>query len=1381
MKKSILLLVSVFLVMLCSKSTEQANVGQFSNQLTQFPEGITPSNPVQELPGTDAIPAQGVIARKSAWLRHHTQVNTNVYVLGNCTGHGCLDPAEAPANPKAINNANSELTVGVSVTVPAGRVLKADKIRLKNRANVQGTTEANTYAKHNSATIANQVNTLGALPHLPFFLSGTPGTQNVNDATSTLAPGQYRNLTVRKDKLITLAGGFYQFHDIDLKKKSTLLCQTQCFLTVKADVIAEKEITIAATSANPNDFVIYVEGGNAAAEPMAAASKAVQLGGMSHVTANIYAVNGRLQFGAATIAQGALIGNHVRIEPNSIVTAGPAPVGTVKLFEAGVPGSIEIPGKVKLDVPACALAEDTVISVQPKPDAGANRRTLESWNFYQISASEFSPAGLEFDCGVSLSANYANLNLPQSTHPASLVMATSEDNVHYQYLPSVPNLPDSKTTASIRHFSVYLLASPPTSTNYHRMAAKYGSILYAIGYPNRLTIYDVSNPATATNVAELSLSHTCTYSEPTGVIREGNRLYVTLYCWNGYYQSVLITYDISNPQLPQELGRAVAHYQYWYLDYTHINAGSLYLHVYNQNDGLSYLSKVGLSSPATLTQQLADPNYYSWRLWGNGDYIYRDLYNANPAIYSGSTFTNTGAVVPKLLSNDYIYAMTFTGNAIVYVEQFQSAPYPLFIVKHDLTSGTAFSNQRLTALSFFNPDSQKTLHYIHSLTAQGSRILALGNAYDSTQGYTYAASWQDTPTIPVVEDSEYFSSGDYFSPAYNPIFEFPYAYVPTWNNPNPLRILAFQPTGTPPVVISATPPDGATAVSTATSISVTFGQAMNPATLTASTTTACMGSVQVSYTEFATCMPMSSAIGVMSNGNQTVTFSPVSLYGGTRYKIRVTTAAQSSVGLNLQTQFQQTTGWLTTAPAMYYSYIGSSMSDGASTLTPTHDNGVLISGQLGTPLASFAGLSPNIPYTGSHLGGDGFLLKLNAGGIAEWFTYLPFNQGAVARTVDNGFIIAGIAYSNIGSINGINPLSPYTAGQNIILLKLSASGVLSWFTYYGSTSPIELGPASVIQTSDGGFAITGFSAAPINSLAGVLPINPHAGIFGFRKSDTWVIKVRSDASVQWHTFIGGQGDDMGAKIAEFPNGDLAVLGSSSMAITDIAGLAPLIPFANSNPTLYYNDAMVARLGSNGVLQWYTFLGDTNDNRLAALAVTNDGGLVLTGSEASYNLLGGVPALHLPPAPGSYDIHVIKLTGSGGVLWHAFHGSDNSDFAGNVQETAAGNILIGGTSRASGGNNWWGYPQPLHILSGGNDLMLLQLDAGGNYLWHNFWGSTLNETMAGMTILQDGSVMLLGTADSNRASTEHISAPIYPYVGSNDMLILKGQANGAFTP
>jgi serine/threonine-protein kinase len=447
----------------CSKSGTDNNIGQFPAQLSQFPEGVTPTNIEQEVVGSDAVLPQGILARKSAWLRHHTQINTNVFVLGNCTGQGCLDPATAPANPKHVNNVDSELTVGVYVSVPTGRILKADKIRLKNRANVQGTTEANTYAQATSAVIANKLSPLTTLPRLPFFLKGTPGQANINVTGQelTLASGQYANVTVRQAKKLVLQGGFYQVHDIDLKRESSLECQSQCYLTVKADIIADKKVTVKAASGNPNDFLIYVEGGDAAAQPMAASAKSVQLAGLAHITANIYAPNGRLMFGAGTIAQGAFIGNHVRIEPNSIVTQGPQPTGIARFIEASVGGTVEIPGKVKLEVPANALAEDTVISVQEKGPIPSTAPRSPAQLRFVSEAFEFQPDGLTFLQNYTLTMNYDPVQVAAiGVTPNDIcIFSAPSESVLYAPSASAKVVGTNQLQAEENHFTIFVIGS----------------------------------------------------------------------------------------------------------------------------------------------------------------------------------------------------------------------------------------------------------------------------------------------------------------------------------------------------------------------------------------------------------------------------------------------------------------------------------------------------------------------------------------------------------------------------------------------------------------------------------------------------------------------------------------------------------------------------------------------------------------------------------------------------------------------------------------------------------------------------------------------------------------------------------------------------------
>lgn len=564
-------LIVALLSTFCAQKKEEGPLGRFPTQISALPEGVTPENQTQEIEGSDGVIPGGIIARKSAWLRHHAQINTDVYVVGNCTGTGCLDPANPPTNPKGIDNSDSELTLGVSVTMPANRTLKADKIRLKNNASVQGTTEANKYAQARSASIAHRQTALGALPKLPFFLKGTPGTLNVKDSATPLAAGKYANLTVRKQKSLVLAGGFYQLNDIDMQLESSLTCQTQCIVLVKADFISAKKITLSAASANPNDFLIYVEGGNATANPMDVAAKTVQLGGMSEVTANIYAPNGRLQFGAATMAKGAFIANHVRVEPNSIITQGPPPAGTVKFVEAGVPATVEVPGKVKLDIPACALAADALITVAPKPDAGQGRTTLTDWVFHTETAFEFSPQYQQFECAVNLTHAITPAFLNKlSENPQMPFLASSEDGAYFDFKPGYVDANNSGFSAKINHFTIFLIASPPQpAAGRADFLQRRGNYVYGLtgSYSLTLNTYDVSNPTNIQKVGSLVTASNAgnapgyTVEMCGGMFMYGNELIILVnagsyqpYFFNIPFLPKLRRISLANPASPVVIG-----------------------------------------------------------------------------------------------------------------------------------------------------------------------------------------------------------------------------------------------------------------------------------------------------------------------------------------------------------------------------------------------------------------------------------------------------------------------------------------------------------------------------------------------------------------------------------------------------------------------------------------------------------------------------------------------------------------------------------------------------------------------------------------------------------------------------------------------------------
>lgn len=101
---------------------------------------------------------------------------------------------------------------------------------------------------------------------------------------------------------------------------------------------------------------------------------------------------------------------------------------------------------------------------------------------------------------------------------------------------------------------------------------------------------------------------------------------------------------------------------------------------------------------------------------------------------------------------------------------------------------------------------------------------------------------------------------------------------------------------TAPLVSSTNPLSGATSIATNASISITFSEAMQTASITVSGTTACTGTIQLATSNtFATCVALNAP--VVSNGNSTFTVTPISnLTGSTGYYLKITTAAKDTAG-----------------------------------------------------------------------------------------------------------------------------------------------------------------------------------------------------------------------------------------------------------------------------------------------------------------------------------------------------------------------------------------------------------------------------------------------------------------------------------------------------
>ena len=227
-------------------------------------------------------------------------------------------------------------------------------------------------------------------------------------------------------------------------------------------------------------------------------------------------------------------------------------------------------------------------------------------------------------------------------------------------------------------------------------------------------------------------------------------------------------------------------------------------------------------------------------------------------------------------------------------------------------------------------------------------------------------------------------------------------------------------------------------------------------------------------------------------------------------------------------------------------------------------------------------------------GHDVYVVKLDANGKLQWTKTIgggAWDVGtSLIQTSDGGYAIAGSTRS-------------FGAGEaDVYVVKLDANGKLQWTKTIGGKKD-DVG-SSLIQTSDGGYAITGSTQS-----------------FGAGEWDVYVVKLDANGNLQWTKTIGGPKREWGFSLIQASDGGYAITG-----ITSSDELAAYFGPAEA-------DVYVVKLDANGNLQWTKTIGGPEHDRGLSLIQTSDGGYAIAGSTQSFGA-------------GEWDIYVVKLDKNG---------------------------------------------------------------------------------------------------------------------------------------
>ncbi len=316
---------------------------------------------------------------------------------------------------------------------------------------------------------------------------------------------------------------------------------------------------------------------------------------------------------------------------------------------------------------------------------------------------------------------------------------------------------------------------------------------------------------------------------------------------------------------------------------------------------------------------------------------------------------------------------------------------------------------------------------------------------------------------------------------------------------------------------------------------------------------------------------------------------------------------------------------------------------------------------------------------------------LGADPTRQWNTFMGGSSNDenndIALDGSGNVRIAGSSYTTWGV-----PVDGYVGGQDAFVAALDSDGARQWHTFMGSAGNDD--GNSVAVDGSGNVYVAGVSDATWGS-----PLNAYAGGGG----DAFVAKLNDEGVLQWLTFLGGTAFDSGSGLALDESHNVYVIGTSVATWG-----APVDPFPGGTQAPF-----VAKLDSNGDLQWNTFWGSGSFGEFGRSIAADGGGNLYAAGDCSGDW--GSP---VAPYAGSFEACVLKLDTHGARQWNTFLGSAGADSGLGIAIDASGGVYVAGYSSDS-----WGAQVRPHGGDSHSDPFVVRLNGSdGARQWNTFMGS-----------------------------------------------------------
>ncbi|RLA76982.1 MAG: hypothetical protein DRG30_01465 [Epsilonproteobacteria bacterium] len=206
----------------------------------------------------------------------------------------------------------------------------------------------------------------------------------------------------------------------------------------------------------------------------------------------------------------------------------------------------------------------------------------------------------------------------------------------------------------------------------------------------------------------------------------------------------------------------------------------------------------------------------------------------------------------------------------------------------------------------------------------------------------------------------------------------------------------------------------------------------------------------------------------------------------------------------------------------------------------------------------------------------------------------------------------------------------------------------------------------------------------------------------------------------WQEIYGGSDTDRAMAVVALEDGDVAIAGTCKSFDS------------------VQSDICVTRVNSKGKTVWRKMLGGKNIDLASGISRAKDGSILVVGTSRSFS------------KSRDRDIYVAKISLDGKGIWQTTFGKERAEYGRAIAGTDDGGAIVVGESESFG--------------NGYKDIYIVKMDKNGRMLSEKKIGGEKEELVRGLTRTLDGSLVLVGSRELDRA-------------GDSDFFLLKMDQDG----